>query len=176
MASLSRAQVLVLRRLDDAALEILLGRAETFYGAPLSVTANARETLRAMADGDGRYIFNLAEEMPRSNPNGRSTPRNLSRSFRNALRSTTRAAKSTTNLISALHKSIRGSDPDASTLLARTDACGWGAAALSRAQACARRGGGYRTADPQAVVQALAAKDVYDFLAVRRVNSRSSRP
>src|SRR5271156_3967940 len=62
-ALLSRAQVLVLRRLDDAALETLLARAEAFYGAPFPLTNGARETLRAMADGDGRYLLNLVEEL-----------------------------------------------------------------------------------------------------------------
>src|SRR5437763_8427207 len=67
-ALLSRAQVLVLRRLDDAALETLLRRAEAFYGAPLPLTQEARETLRAMADGDGRYAPNLAEEIAAVKP------------------------------------------------------------------------------------------------------------
>src|SRR5690348_113648 len=62
-ALLSRAQVLVLRRLDDAALEELLKRAEAHYGQPLPLTEDARASLRAMADGDGRYLLNLAEEV-----------------------------------------------------------------------------------------------------------------
>ena len=62
-ALLSRAQVLVLRRLDDAALETLLQRAEAHYGETLKLTDDARDTLRAMADGDGRYLLNLAEEV-----------------------------------------------------------------------------------------------------------------
>src|SRR6204780_3774571 len=62
-ALLSRAQVLVLRRLDDAALEKLLLRAEEFYGGAMPLTGEARQTLRAMADGDGRYLLNLAEEV-----------------------------------------------------------------------------------------------------------------
>src|ERR1700744_3113393 len=62
-ALLSRAQVLVLRRLDDIALEALLVRAETHYGETLKLDADARATLRAMADGDGRYLLNLAEEV-----------------------------------------------------------------------------------------------------------------
>ncbi len=62
-ALLSRAQVLVLRRLDDAALEKLLERAEAHYGETLKLTADARASLRAMADGDGRYLLNLAEEV-----------------------------------------------------------------------------------------------------------------
>src|SRR4029079_3970999 len=62
-ALLSRAQVLVLRRLDDALLETLLERAEAHDGENLSLTDDARASLRAMADGDGRYILNLAEEL-----------------------------------------------------------------------------------------------------------------
>src|SRR6201994_1601422 len=62
-ALLSRAQVLVLRRLDDAALETLLQRAGAPYGASLPLTDDARASLRAMADGDGRYLLNLAEEV-----------------------------------------------------------------------------------------------------------------
>src|SRR5689334_24789972 len=56
-ALLSRAQVLVLRRLDDGDLETLLQRAEAYYGRPLPLDAQARASLRAMADGDGRYIL-----------------------------------------------------------------------------------------------------------------------
>src|SRR5882757_7634452 len=62
-ALLSRAQVLVLRRLDDGDLETLLRRAENYYGRDLPLDAQARASLRAMADGDGRYILNLAEEL-----------------------------------------------------------------------------------------------------------------
>src|SRR6266478_6116002 len=62
-ALLSRAQVLVLRRLDDAALEILLRRAEDYFGKKLTLTDDARASLRAMADGDGRYLLNLVEEL-----------------------------------------------------------------------------------------------------------------
>src|SRR6185369_6304753 len=62
-ALLSRAQVLVLRRLDDDDLETLLQRAEAYYGRPLPLTDDARASLRAMADGDGRYLLNLAEEV-----------------------------------------------------------------------------------------------------------------
>ncbi len=62
-ALLSRTQVLVLRRLDDAALETLLERAEAHYGEKFKLTDEARASLRAMADGDGRYLLNLAEEV-----------------------------------------------------------------------------------------------------------------
>src|SRR6202012_2741703 len=62
-ALLSRAQVLVLRRLDDVALETLLTRVEAHTGEPLKIDADARASLRGMADGDGRYLLNLAEEV-----------------------------------------------------------------------------------------------------------------
>src|SRR5579859_4320759 len=67
-ALLSRAQVLVLRRLDDAALETLLERAEAHYGQKLPLTDDARASLRAMADGDGRYLLNLVEEVAALDP------------------------------------------------------------------------------------------------------------
>ncbi len=113
-ALLSRCQVLVLRRLDDDALELLLSRAETELGHPLPLTAEARIALRAMADGDGRYILNMAEQLAALpaetaalDPAGLSTL--LSK--RAALYDKDREEHY--NLISALHKSLRGSDPDA---------------------------------------------------------------
>ncbi len=163
-ALLSRAQVLVLRRLDDAALEILLGRAETFYGAPLSVTANARETLRAMADGDGRYIFNLAEEIAAVKPERPLDSAELVALVQKRAPLYDKSREEHYNLISALHKSIRGSDPDAALYwLARMLAVGEQPLYLARrlVRAAVEDIG---LADPQAVVQALAAKDVYDFL------------
>ena len=77
-ALLSRCQVLVLRRLDDAALERLLERAEAALGRALALTAEARASLRAMADGDGRYLFNMAEQiaaLPEGTPARRPRPR-----------------------------------------------------------------------------------------------------
>ena len=64
-ALLSRCQVLVLRRLDDAALEQLLARAEAETGRELPLDGEARASLRAMADGDGRYVLNMAEQISR---------------------------------------------------------------------------------------------------------------
>ncbi len=113
-ALLSRCQVLVLRRLDDLALEHLLVRAEAELARPLPLLDEARGTLRAMADGDGRYLLNLAEQVaalpaatPQMNVNDLSTL--LAR--RAALYDKDREEHY--NLISALHKSLRGSDPDA---------------------------------------------------------------
>jgi putative ATPase len=111
-ALLSRAQVVVLRRLEPADLERLLGRAEAEAGRRLPLTAPARDTLVALADGDGRALLNLAEQAlawdgPPLDPE--ALARRLTR--RAALHD--KKGDSHYDLISALHKSVRGSDPDA---------------------------------------------------------------
>jgi putative ATPase len=110
-ALLSRAQVLTLRRLDEAALDSLVGRAEAEIGHPLPLTPEARETLIAMADGDGRALLNLIEQIApeRRQLDAAGLTRRLTR--RAALFD--KSGDSHYNLISALHKSVRGSDPDA---------------------------------------------------------------
>ena len=95
-ALLSRAQVFVLRRLDDAALETLLARAEAHLGHALPLTPDGRAALRAMADGDGRFLLNLVEEIERLPPSRRSGRRNSPNWCSAAPRSTTRARKATT--------------------------------------------------------------------------------
>ena len=163
-ALLSRAQVLVLRRLDDAALETLLVRAETFYGRKLSLTEDARETLRAMADGDGRYVLNLAEEIAAVATDTPLDTAALVALVQKRAPLYDKSREEHYNLISALHKSIRGSDPDAALYwLARMLAGGEQPLYIARrlVRASVEDIG---LADPQAVVQALAAKDVYDFL------------
>jgi putative ATPase len=113
-ALLSRCQVLVLRRLDDAALERLLERTEADLARPLPLTPDGRAALRAMADGDGRYLLNMAEQLAAlpedSAPlDAAGLAELLAR--RAALYDKDREEHY--NLISALHKSMRGSDPDA---------------------------------------------------------------
>ncbi len=113
-ALLSRSQVMVLRRLDDAALELLLSRAEAEAGHPLPLDEPARATLRAMADGDGRYLLNLTEQLL-ALPDG-STPLDPAALGKLLAKRATLYDKDREehyNLISALHKSMRGSDPDA---------------------------------------------------------------
>jgi putative ATPase len=163
-ALLSRAQVLVLRRLDDAALETLLARAEAFYGAPFPLTSEARETLRAMADGDGRYLLNLAEEVAALKAASPLDAASLVALVQKRAPLYDKSREEHYNLISALHKSIRGSDPDAALYwMARMLAGGEQPLYIARrlVRAAVEDIG---LADPQAVVQALAAKDVYDFL------------
>jgi putative ATPase len=163
-ALLSRTQVLVLRRLDDAALETLLQRAEAHYGEPLKLTDDARQTLRAMADGDGRYLLNLAEEVAALKIVKPLDSADLTAAVQRRMPLYDKSREEHYNIISALHKSIRGSDPDAALYwLARMLAGGEQPLYIVRrlVRAAIEDIG---LADPQAVVQALAAKDVYDFL------------
>ena len=113
-ALLSRCQVLVLRRLDDAALESLLARAEVDIGHDLPLQPDARDTLRAMADGDGRYLLNMTEQLaalPEDAPPLDVPALSDLLAKRAALYDKDREEHY--NLISALHKSMRGSDADA---------------------------------------------------------------
>jgi putative ATPase len=163
-ALLSRMQVLVLRRLDDAVLETLLQRAETYYGEPLKLTGDARQTLRAMADGDGRYLLNLTEEVAALKIVKPLDPAGLVAAVQKRAPLYDKSREEHYNIISALHKSIRGSDPDAALYwLARMLAGGEQPLYIARrlVRAAVEDIG---LADPQAVVQALAAKNVYDFL------------
>ncbi len=165
-ALLSRTVVLVFHRLDDPALEKLLQRAEQEEGRALPLDAEARETLKAMADGDGRTALNMVEEVFGSVPAGQDAL------TRDALTSLVqrraplydKSRDGPYNLISALHKSVRGSDPDASLYwLARM--LDGGEDRLFIVRRLVRMAiEDIGLADPQALVQALAAKDVYDFL------------
>lgn len=164
-ALLSRCQVLVLRRLDDAALEQLLQRAETEAGRVLPAQQDTRAALRAMADGDGRYLLNMAEQLlalPADQPalDVAGLADLLAR--RAALYDKDREEHY--NLISALHKSLRGSDPDAALY--------WFARMLVGGEDpryVARRLVRFASedvgmADPHALPQALAAWETYERL------------
>ena len=112
-ALLSRCQVMVLNRLDDAATEALLVRAEEESGRPLPLTEEARATLRAMADGDGRYLLNMVEQLLSLKTDKPLDAQALSRLLAKRAVLYDRDREEHYNLISALHKSMRGSDPDA---------------------------------------------------------------
>jgi putative ATPase len=163
-ALLSRTQVLVLRRLDDDDLETLLKRAEAYFGRELPLTTEARASLRAMADGDGRYVLNLAEELAAMNPPAPLDTGALAAAVQKRAPLYDKSREEHYNLISALHKSVRGSDPDAALYwLARMLAGGEQPLYIARRlvrMAIEDIG----LADPEAVHQALAAKDVFDFL------------
>jgi putative ATPase len=165
-ALLSRAIVLVFHRLDDAALENLIKRAEAEEGRPMPLDGEARETLKAMADGDGRTVLNMVEEVYGSIAAG-TAPLDRAGLTELVQRRAPLYDKSRDghyNLISALHKSVRGSDPDASLYwLARM--LDGGEDRLYIARRLVRMAiEDIGLADPQAVVQALSAKDVFDFL------------
>jgi putative ATPase len=163
-ALLSRAQVLVLRRLGDDALETLLARAEAHLGHTLPLTADGRAALRAMADGDGRFLLNLVEEIERLPQHRALGPRELAELVQRRAPLYDKSQEGHYNLISALHKSLRGSDTDAALYwLARMLEGGEDPIYILRrlTRAAAEDIG---LADPQALVQALAAWDAYDRL------------
>ncbi|MFD2263647.1 replication-associated recombination protein A [Lacibacterium aquatile] len=112
-AVLSRAQVFVLKRLDEAALQEILGRAEETMGRPLPLSDEARSLLTTMADGDGRYILNLAEALYALPPSTRLDEAGLMEAVQKRAPLYDKDREEHYNLISALHKSLRGSDADA---------------------------------------------------------------
>ncbi|MGV8998413.1 MAG: replication-associated recombination protein A [Parvibaculaceae bacterium] len=163
-AVLSRAQVMVLNRLDDAALELLLVRAEEHMNRKLPLDDDARATLRAMADGDGRYALNLAEEVFSLGIEQVLDTAGLISAIQRRAPLYDKGREGHYNLISALHKSVRGSDADAALYwLARMLEGGEDPLYIAR-RMVRMANEDIGLADPQAVQQALAAKDVVDFL------------
>ncbi len=163
-ALLSRAQVLILHRLDAAALETLLSRAEAEQGRALPLDDAARAALIASADGDGRFLLNQAETLFSVGLDAPLDPAGLSALLQRRVAVYDKDREGHYNLISALHKSLRGSDPQASLYyLARMLTAGEQPLyVLRRLVRFASEDVGL--ADPQALVQCLAAKDAYDFL------------
>ena len=163
-ALLSRAQVLILRRLDAAALEQLLDRAEAVTGRPLPLDADAREALVASADGDGRFLLNQVETLYAIDIAEPLDPAGLSALLHRRVAVYDKDREGHYNLISALHKSLRGSDPQAALYyMARMLVAGEQPLyVLRRLVRFAAEDIGL--ADPQALVQCLAAKEAYDFL------------
>jgi putative ATPase len=163
-ALLSRAQVLILNRLDSQALCKLLDRAEALVGRPLPLTREARDALVATADGDGRFLLNQVETLVSVELPEPLDPAGLSALLHRRVAVYDKDREGHYNLISALHKAIRGSDPQAALYyLARMLTAGEEPLYLLRrlTRAAVEDIG---LADPQALVQCLAAKDSYDFL------------
>jgi putative ATPase len=163
-ALLSRCQVLILRRLDHQALETLIERAEAEIGRPLPVTDDARAALIASADGDGRFLLNQVETLFDVDLDGPLDPAGLSALLHRRVAVYDKDREGHYNLISALHKSLRGSDPQSALYyLARMLVAGEEPLyVLRRLVRFASEDVGL--ADPNALVQCLAAKDSYDFL------------
>jgi putative ATPase len=163
-ALLSRCQVLVLHRLDDAALEALITRAEAAIGHPLPLDDDARAQLKAMADGDGRYFLNLVEALSILPPEPKLDPAALANVVQKRAPAYDKDREGHYNLISALHKSLRGSDTDAALYwMARMlDGGEDPLFLLRRLTRFAVEDVGL--ADPGALTQAIAAWDLYERL------------
>lgn len=162
-ALLSRAQVLILNRLDADALEQMLGRAEALEG-PLPITQEARAALIASADGDGRFLLNQAETLYNVQLKSPLDPAGLGKFLQRRVAIYDKNGEGHYNLISALHKSLRGSDPQAALYyMARMLTAGEEPLyVLRRLVRFASEDIGL--ADPNALTQCLAAKDAYEFL------------
>ncbi|MSP82770.1 MAG: replication-associated recombination protein A [Alphaproteobacteria bacterium] len=162
---LSRCQVLVLNRLSAEDLDQLLARAEGLEGCTLPLAADARGALLDMADGDGRFLLNLAEELfalaQGVAPLDRAA---LIKVVQRRAPLYDKAQEGHYNLISALHKSVRGSDPDAALYwLARMLVAGEDPLYIAR-RLVRMAVEDIGLADPAALTQTIAAKDAYDFL------------
>ena len=169
-ALLSRAQVLILNRLDAGALGQLLDHAEAVMERPLPLTPDARDALVATADGDGRFLLNQVETLyaiAPASPGEASEPLDpaaLSALLQRRVAIYDKDRDGHYNLISALHKAVRGSDPQAALYyLARMLTAGEEPLYLLR-RITRLASEDIGLADPQALVQCLAAKDAYDFL------------
>ncbi len=163
-ALLSRCQVLVLKRLDERALETLLARAEAEMGRPLPLDRDARAALCAMADGDGRYLLNMVDELLLLEGEKKLSTQDLARAVQKRVPLYDKSREGHYNLISALHKSLRGSDTDAALY--------WFARMLEGGEDphfIARRLTRFAVediglADPNALSQAIAAWQAYERL------------
>ena len=161
---LSRCQVFVLKRLGEETLETLLKCAETAEGKMLPLDLDARRALLAMADGDGRYLLNLAEDLFLLPPKPDLDTVGLLTAVQRRAPIYDKSQEGHYNLISALHKSLRGSDVDAALYwLARMLVAGEDPLYIIR-RLVRFAVEDIGLSDPEAVHQALAAKDAYHFL------------
>jgi putative ATPase len=164
-ALLSRARVLIFKALDEEAIERILSRAEEITARTLPLDEEARASLVRMADGDGRAALTLAEEVWRSaKPGEVFGAEQVQEIIQRRAPIYDKGQEGHYNLISALHKTIRGSDPDAALYyLARMLDAGEDRLFIARrlVRAAVEDIG---LADPQALVVANAAKDAFDFL------------
>ncbi len=163
-ALLSRCQVYVLRRLDEPSLAGLLSKAEAAEGRTLPLDPAAREAIIAMADGDGRYLLSLAETLFNIASARPLDPAALGQVLQKRSPAYDKDREEHYNLISALHKSVRGSDPDAALYwLARMLEGGEDPLFIAR-RLVRMASEDLGEADPMSLILATAAKDAYDFL------------
>jgi len=163
-ALLSRLQVLILHRLDAVALESLLARAEAGEGRALPLDGEGRNMLVAMADGDGRALLNLAEQLFSVAADGILSAADLPRHLARRAMVYDKGRDEHFNLISALHKSVRGSDPDAALYwLQRMLAAGEDPLYIAR-RVVRMASEDVGLADPRALSQAMAAVDAWRLL------------
>ena len=163
-AILSRAQVLIVRRLDEAALGELLDRAEASKGRPLPLTIDARAALIASADGDGRFLLNQVESLYAVKLAQALDPAGLAALLHRRMPVYDKDREGHYGLISALHKALRGSDPDAALYyLERMLTAGEEPLYLLR-RLVRFASEDIGMADSNALIVTLAAKDAYDFL------------
>ena len=163
-ALLSRCQVFVLKRLTEDALDQLLQRAEVAENRPLPIDAEARSSLVAMADGDGRYLLTLAETLFSIGTDSPLNPTQLGQFLQKRRPAYDKDREEHYNLISALHKSVRGSDPDAALYwLARMLEGGEDPLFIAR-RLVRMASEDIGAADPLSLLLTTAAKDAYDFL------------
>ena len=162
-ALLSRAQVLILHRLNAEALTKLLSRAEELQG-PLPLTPEARDALIASADGDGRFLLNQAETLYATKIDDPLDPASLGQFLQRRVAVYDKDREGHYNLISALHKAVRGSDPQAALYyMARMLVAGEEPLFVAR-RLIRMAVEDIGLADPQALTQCVAAKDAYQFL------------
>ena len=163
-ALLSRCQVFVLKRLGEASLEALLAKAEVAENRKLPVDAEARQVLIAMADGDGRYLLTLTETLLSIGTDTPLNPTQLGQLLQKRRPAYDKDREEHYNLISALHKSVRGSDPDAALYwLARMLEGGEDPLFIAR-RLVRMASEDIGAADPLSLLLTTAAKDAYDFL------------
>ncbi|SMH58771.1 replication-associated recombination protein A [Azospirillum agricola] len=167
-AILSRVQVFVLRRLDAAALDSLLARAEEHVGRPLPLQPDARAALLAMADGDGRFVLNMAEQIYAvGGASADAEPLDnaaLGRILQRRMPSYDKSGDGHYNLLSAFHKSLRASDANAALYwMCRMLDAGEDPRTIARRMVCVANED-VGLADPNAILQATAAWDAYERL------------
>ncbi|MCG5239789.1 replication-associated recombination protein A [Azospirillum doebereinerae] len=163
-AILSRVQVFVLRRLDEAALDALLARAEEHVGRPLPLQPEARSALLAMADGDGRFVLNMAEQIYALGGEEPLDNAALGRVLQRRLPSYDKSGDGHYNLLSAFHKSLRASDANAALYwMCRMLAAGEDWRTIARRMLCVANED-VGLADPNAILQATAAWETYERL------------